>query len=343
MTVNGEISRGQKIAIWLAVLLGLGGALTILFLWRIHRSEPITLTGAVIRQDTDPNKELPIADVEITAKSGSATAEAKSDATGAFQLSLPRGLSPGQPIPLRRGQPVTLKFEHPEYRPLELKEFIGDKLYIAHMVPIPHQSQVAPDRPQTMVANVLVRYSMKTTSAVNIGSAVKTFQVVNKGDVPCKGQHPCSPDGKWKAALGSASLDAGEGNEFLNARASCIAGPCPFTKFETDGFSHGGRTISVTARDWSDTATFLLEAEVFHPMVSDLTRRSYPVIFGQALNFTVPAAAEGVSIEAELNGTAIVFPLGPNLFLSWADCNARVNKDQTKVYRCEPKPGYRLR
>jgi hypothetical protein len=44
-----------------------------------------------------------------------------------------------------------------------------------------------------------------------------------------------------------------------------------------------------------------------------------------------------------LNGTAIVFPLGPNLFLSWADCNARVNADQTKVYRCELKPGYRFR
>jgi hypothetical protein len=78
-------------------------------------------------------------------------------------------------------------------------------------------------------------------------------------------------------------------------------------------------------------------------MESDIVRQSYPVIFGQTLNFTLPAAAEGVSIEAEINGAPIVFPLGPDLYLSWADCNARVNSDQTKVYRCELKPKYGFR
>jgi hypothetical protein len=192
------------------------------------------------------------------------------------------------------------------------------------------------------VANVSIRYSIKATTAINIASAVNTFQVVNTGNVPCNNRQPCSPDGKWKAAIASASLDAGEGNEFRNARVSCIAGPCPFTRIESDQFSRGGRHISVAARNWSDTTTFLLEAEVVHPMVSDLVRRSYPVIFGQALNFTLPAIAEGVSIQAEIGGETIVFPLGPNLFLSWAACNSRVNKDQTKVYRCELKPGYRF-
>ena len=70
---------------------------------------------------------------------------------------------------------------------------------------------------------------------------------------------------KWKAAVGSISLDAGEGNEFRNARVSCIAGPCPFTKIESHNFSHDGRTLNVSALDWSDTATFLLEAEVDRP------------------------------------------------------------------------------
>jgi len=97
----------------------------------------------------------------------------------------------------------------------------------------------------------------------------------------------------------------------------------------------------VAAIAWSDTATFLVEAEVVHPMQSDVVRNSYPVIFGDALNFTLPPAAEGVSIQAELNGETIVFPLGPALILSWADCNARINPDQTRVYRCELKPGYR--
>jgi hypothetical protein len=329
------MSRAWKIAVGLTVLVILGLAVTALILWRVHKAKPITLSGAVIRQDADPNKELPIANVEVSAANGLAPSESKSDSSGLFHLTLRVGFRPGQPI--------TLKFRHPDYQPLDLKEFIGDRLYIAHMVPIPHPTRARPRRPQSVVSNVMVRYSMKRTTAVNIGSAVKTFQVVNKGDVPCNKQHPCSPDGKWKASIASASLDAGEGNEFRNARASCIAGPCPFTRIETDDFSRGGRVISVSARDWSDTATFLLEAEVVHPMVSDVVRDSYPVIFGQALNFTVPPTAEGVSIQAELNDTAIVFPLGPNLFLSWADCNARVNKDQTKVYRCELKPGYRFR
>ena len=192
------------------------------------------------------------------------------------------------------------------------------------------------------VSNVLARYSIKTTNTANVGSAVKTFEVVNTGNVPCRKQPPCSPDGQWKAAIGGASLDAGEGNEFRNARTSCIAGPCPFTKIESEDFLQGGREVKVSARNWSDTATFLLEAEVFRPMVSDMVRTSHPVKFGQALNFTVPGSAEGVSIQAEINGETITFPFGPNLYLSWADCNARVNRDQTKVYRCELKPGYKF-
>jgi hypothetical protein len=78
-------------------------------------------------------------------------------------------------------------------------------------------------------------------------------------------------------------------------------------------------------------------------MVSDIVRDSYPVIFGRALNFSLPPAAEGPSIEAELDGVAIVFPLGPNLFLRWADCHVGVDKDQSTTYRCELKPGYQFR
>jgi len=85
-----------------------------------------------------------------------------------------------------------------------------------------------------------------------------------------------------------------------------------------------------------------VEAEVYQSIVSDVRRQSYPVIFGRALSFTLPQGAEGVSIEADLNGTLIVFPLGPMLSLSWADCQVLVNKDETRVYRCELKPGYRF-
>ena len=282
-------------------------------------------------QDTDSRKEQPIADVEVTADL--ATGAAKSDSTGLFTLQL-RGF-------VRRGHPLVLHFRQPQYIPLDVSDFVGDKLYIVHMLPIAGVA-TSTTRPAVKVANVRVRYSGRMMTEFNVGSAVKTFQIENKGNVPCKGQRPCSPDGKWRAALGSASLDAGTGNEFRSARASCIAGPCPFTKIDSDHISQGEQTFTVSARDWSDTATFLLEAEVVHPMVSQIVHESYPVIFGEGLNFTLPSTAEGVSIEAELDGQMIIFPLGPELFLSWASCNARVNPDQTKVYRCDLKSGYRF-
>jgi len=208
------------------------------------------------------------------------------------------------------------------------------------MIPIHEEETAQSSRPEIAVSNVFVRYSIETATTQNIGTGLKTFQVENVGDVPCKGRHPCSPDGKWKAALSSSSLDAGDGNEFRNARVSCIAGPCPFSRVEFEDLSRGARKVNVSVRNWSDTTTYLVEAEVVHPMVSDLVRESYPVIFGRALNFSLPLSAEGPSIEAEINGELIVFPLGPDLYLSWADCHARIDKDQAKAYRCELKPGY---
>ena len=110
---------------------------------------------------------------------------------------------------------------------------------------------------------------------------------------------------------------------------------------DTSRLENPGRTLTVSATAWSDTATFLVEAEVVHPMVSDIIRNLYPVIFGNALNFTLPPSAEGVSIQADLNGQNIFFPIGPDLILSWAQCNARSTSDKTRVYRCELKPDYR--
>jgi len=323
----------RRLISWTATFVVAGLIIAAILLTRPH-TRPLTLRGAVIRQDADPTKELPLADVEIAVLfNGSPIGEGKSDASGAFTVTLRTRLW--------IGRQVTLKFRHADYQPLDMRDFVGDKLYLAHMVPLPHDASSA-NHPPIVVSNVLARYSIKTTNTANVGSAVQTFKVENTGNVPCRKKPPCSPDGKWKAAIGSASLDAGEGNEFRNARTSCIAGPCPFTKIEAEDFLRGGREVKVSARNWSDTATFLLEAEVFRPMVSDMVRISHPVIFGQALNFTVPGSAEGISIQAEINGDTITFPFGPNLYLSWADCNARVNRDQTKVYRCELKPGYKF-
>lgn len=324
----------RKASGWVAVVAALFGALVVGYLIHIRRSRPVmSVQGAALRQDEDPRKDIPIADVEISASNVIAASDCKSDSSGYFWLALPAGTA--------SGQPVTLLFRHPGYQPLEMNAIAGDRIYVARMVPISHEVGAA-NGAETVVSNVDVRYSMKSTAIENVGSVVKTFEAVNAGNVACHDHQPCSPDGRWKAARGSLSLDAGQGNEFHNARVSCIAGPCPFTRVEPNRFSRDGRTLNVSALDWSDTATFLLEAEVDRPVVSDTGREFYPVTFGDALNFTLPVGADGVFIEAEMNGTPIVFPLGPDLLLSWADCNARANRDQSKAFRCALKPGYRF-
>lgn len=326
---------GKRQAAILATIVVLCGGILAAGWLTSCRKGPSSLQGAVLERNVDPRKESPIADVEVTASVGSTSSATKSGSSGEFNIILRRWI--------RRGQPMVLKFRHPGYEPVELNEAVSDKIYIVHMVPLPSKIQPLPNQPQIAIANVKIRYSMKTMAAVSVGSAVKTFEVVNKGNVPCDDRWPCSPDGKWKAATASTALDAGEGNEFRNFRLSCIAGPCPFTKVESGGVSEGRSKIQASVLNWSDTTTFLLEAEVYHPMESEVVRESHPAIFGRTLNFSVPGSAEGQSIEADVNGETIVFPLGPSLCLSWADCTLATDKNQNKTYRCELKAEYQFR
>jgi len=332
LSINVRMTRTHKIEAWIALLVIVLLAVTVLELIRWQRQKTISLQGAVLIQDSDPRKQQPIAGVSVSAGDLSVS-DAKTDSSGFFALELRK--------PIRRGNAIVLDFRHPQYHPVEVHEFVGNKLYIVHLIPL--SSKIAPsNQPQVKISNVRIRYTIKAMTELNVGSAVKTFEIENKGDVPCQGQHPCSPDGKWRAAFGSSTLDAGVGNQFRNVRASCIAGPCPFTIITADHSSQGGQILTASARDWSDTATFLLEAEVFRPMVSQMEHWSYPAIFGEGLSFTLPSAAQSVSIEAEIDGQTIIFPLGPSLFLSWATCDAGANVDRGRVYRCTPKPGYRF-
>lgn len=331
----------KKVILWIAIL----AAAVSLVLVPVMRNRglklrTINIQGAVIRKDKDPRRQLPIGDVQITATDGVASASGVSDSSGYFHLRLRENVWPSQPL--------QISFQRRDYQPYELTIPVGlrtatEKLYVAEMTPSTEEPEAQPGK-GARITNVRIRYTVNIEGSENIGSAVRTFQVVNRGNVPCNRQGPCSPDGRWKAATDAVTLDAGPNNEFRNVRASCIAGPCPFTRIDPSGFEHGGRTVTASALDWSDTATFLVEAEVFRTSINASVRESYPVIFGRTLNFVLPASQEGASIEAELDGTPMVFPLGPELYLSWATCNARASRDSASstVYRCELKPEYRF-
>jgi hypothetical protein len=325
--------RWRKTQIWAAIGLGLGVVIALIVeLPRFRRER--SLAGAVLSASADPRKQLPIANVEITAEAGDKAARGRSDSSGFFRLNWSSGVW--------RGEQVTLRFRHPGYQPLEISQSFTGELYIAHLTSSTPSEAMKSDRPEVTLSDIRVRYAVKATATINIGSTAKTLEVFNTGNVPCEGKQPCSPDGKWKAAIGTMSLDAGDGQQFQNVRVSCMAGPCPFTRIESDGFSNGGRKIGVSVRAWSDTVTFLVEAEVVHIMLSDSIRQAYPSIFGRNLSFTLPPTGQGPSIEAEVNGLPIVFPLGPDLSLSWASCSVQVAGNRTRLYSCQLKPGYRF-
>jgi hypothetical protein len=332
MTANSKIAN-VLFLLGVAAIIAAAVIVTIRGYRRLLR--PIVLRGAVIKQDTDARKQSPIANVIVSSPDGLALRDAKTDFSGGFAIAFHRGV--------RVGQPIRLSFRNPDFQPLDFKDKLSDKLYVISMVPLHGEVEAAHNQTEVKVGNVMVRYSTQTMRTENIGSAVKTFQVINSANLPCHNQQPCSPDGKWKAQVGSATLDAGQGNVFRDARVTCIAGPCAFTRIDTDNFSRGGRVINVTVRNWSDTTTFLFQAEVFHSQLDNVVRRTYPVIFGRSMNFTLPSTAVGPSIEADMNGGQIVFPMGPTPILSWANCEVRVEKNESKDYRCELKQGYDFR
>ena len=346
------MTRKRKTLLWIlaVVIIAAAGATWQFARARLRRLDiaQIALNGAVLRRDSDPQKQAPIANAQIIATGGFSTATSTSDASGHFSFSLRPGVLPGQP--------VTLKFLHPGYLPFQITAAPQGQLYIIRMEPLPEKPVVTQERVPgaakavkataakvTLIKTVRVRYSSKNQTTINVGAVAKPFQVINTGNIPCDGHPPCSPNGRWKATVGGLPpLDAGEGNQFSNVRVSCVAGPCPFTKIEPEDLSNPGRILKISVLNWSDVASFLLEADVTRTMVTNQTRTSFPFTVGETLTFALPADAEGTCIEAELNGEQIIFPLGPSLSLSWATCNVEVAPAHSKIYRCAVKPGYQI-
>jgi hypothetical protein len=300
--------------------------------WRQSPIDTILITGTVLRDNKHADEQSPIANASILATGGFFDVEGKSNAAGFFQLNVRLGF--------RRRDPIRLKFEHADYKPVEFGPVTADRIYVVRMEPVVTEPEPAGEERALPVRDVRIRYTLRSEAKVNIGSLAKRFQVNNTGDLPCAGNRVCSPDGKWKASSGSLSLDAGNGNQFQNVRVTCIAGPCPFTRVAPVDPAQPSRMIRVTALDWSDTTVFLVEAELTRTAVSNSTRRLYPTIIGRTMTFALPAGAEGATVEAVLNGEEIVFPLGPRMMLSWATCGVEVALDQNRTYRCELKSGY---
>jgi hypothetical protein len=300
--------------------------------WRQSPIDTIQITGAVLRQNKNADEQSPIANALILATGGFFDVEGKSDAAGFFQLNVRLGF--------RHRDPIRLRFEHADYKPVEIAPATGDRVYVVRMEPIVAAPEPDGEERALPVRDVRIRYTLRSETKVNIGSVAKRFQVVNTGDIPCAGTRFCSPDGKWKASTGNLTLDAGSGNQFQNVRVTCIAGPCPFTKALPVDPIQPSRTIHVTALNWSDTAVFLVEAELTRTAVSNATRRLYPTIIGRTMTFALPAGSEGATVEAVLNSEEIVFPLGPQMILSWATCGVEVAHDRNRTYRCELKSGY---
>jgi hypothetical protein len=308
---------------------------------RLQQTEELSLvTGAVLADDSDLQKQRPIDEARVSAVAGVSKGTAVSDESGLFRLTLDPAISPEQAM--------TITVEHPDYLPFEASGVLASKLLLLRMTPREiGRTESTAGKPEVVIANVRVRYAYRATASLEVASAARTFDIVNTPNTPCNNAPPCSPDGRWKATVETFSLDAGANREFRNARVSCLAGPCPFTRVVSDAFSAGGRVIGGSVLNWGDTVTYLVEAEVSQTTGSDLVRHSYPVIFDRFMNFTLPPAAQGPSIEAEVNGEPIVFPLGPQLRLSWATCRldtgvgqADTGRDRARLFRCELKPGY---
>lgn len=329
--------KAKKIALWVGIC-ATAATVALVVLLRFTHWTPrmVTLQGAVIRSDADPRKELPVAGAVIKVWDSRSSVTTVSGDTGYFNVKFPERIWPKEI--------VNLAFRHPDYMPVDEKLLIGidanvNQLYVIRMI-----STAAPPPPvgphPTAIHDIRIRYTINDRTDTEVGSVVKVFQVVNRGNTPCKKGDLCSPNGLWKEAKGAVTLDAGAGNVYRNVRASCIAGPCPFTRIDSSGASRDAQKIVVSAAAWSDTATFLVEAEVYQESIVSRLRIAFPVIYGRDLHFTAPPTAEGVTIEADVGKTPTVFPLGPDLYMNWGICNSRKGPNNDTIYQCELKPGY---
>ena len=191
------MSRNSKAATIFILLLA-GAAVAV---WGVRhiKNRTTTLRGAVITANPDPRKQLPISGAEITATDGISVVRSTSDSSGLFAIVLRKRIF--------RGHLITLRFRHMDYEPLNMSVLASGKIYLAEMMPIQSEKPIARSlATQTRSNNVVVKYSIKTATVVNIGSAVRSFEVPNKGNQPC--ERASSMLARWKMEGGGRIGDS---------------------------------------------------------------------------------------------------------------------------------------
>src|ERR1700761_3651927 len=179
----------EKKLIWTSIAVSAAALIGLFFFLRAHHLQEISsrlsvsVEGAVVQGESDPNKQLPINDVTVTASDGARTVVTLSDASGYFKFVLTKRVLSDQPI--------TVTFRHPNYQPATITVPTGrfetpSQLHIVPMAPVEaarvQKTSTTQPRPPSVVSDIRVRYTINNRSENNIGSTTKTFQVVNKGD-----------------------------------------------------------------------------------------------------------------------------------------------------------------
>ena len=174
-TRNRRILALWAVTIFLIVGTGVGTIIGI----RVYRKRhmPIRVSGAVLAQNPDTRKQTPIANVEVISRDGLTMGSAKSDFTGHFVLTMRPSV--------KAGQHIQLAFRHPDYQPVDTDEPLNGDLYVVRMTPVHGEVEETLNEAEVGVTNVLVQYSTEVSRTENIGSAAKTLQIVNTGNVPC--------------------------------------------------------------------------------------------------------------------------------------------------------------
>src|ERR1700721_2537877 len=101
---NWYCMKGKKV-IWLIIAVAAALIIGLLLGQRARRLRVVAerlsvpIEGAVIQRDADTNKQLPIADVVITASDGLRSAATRSDASGYFKLVLHKRVLSDLPTP----------------------------------------------------------------------------------------------------------------------------------------------------------------------------------------------------------------------------------------------------